>query len=76
MYPQFDDQMFNGSGGGAGDGSTVPFHAANNRRMGYAGFGMDPNSSPFGYDDQRETSLRDANFSDPTFQGAARLFEL
>ncbi|CAK7224113.1 hypothetical protein SCUCBS95973_005409 [Sporothrix curviconia] len=76
IYPQFENPMFSGNTGGTNDGSTASFHGANNRRMGYNNFGIDANSSPFGYNDQRDPNIREGSYTDPSFQGSGRLFEL
>ncbi|KAL1905718.1 hypothetical protein Sste5344_008524 [Sporothrix stenoceras] len=80
LYPPFDNQMFNPNTGTVPDGTNnaTSFHAppSDNRRMGYGGFGMDATGSPFGYDSQRDPTLRDNSYTDPTFQGTGRLFEM
>ncbi|ERS95716.1 hypothetical protein HMPREF1624_07791 [Sporothrix schenckii ATCC 58251] len=76
LYPPFDSQMFSGNSGSTTDGTTGTFHAPDNRRVGYGGFSMEPTGSPFGYTDQRDGSLRNTNYADPTLPGPDRLFEL
>ncbi|CAK7205954.1 hypothetical protein SEUCBS139899_008734 [Sporothrix eucalyptigena] len=76
MYQQFDNPMFNGSTGSGNDGAAGSFHGANSRRMGYGSFGIDANTNPFGYNDQRDSNVREGSYTDPSFQGTGRLFEL
>ena len=73
IYPPFDNQMFGGMSNT--DTATGSYHGPSARRMGFGSFAMDPSS--FGYGgDQRDGSIRDPNFTDPTFPSTSRLFEL
>lgn len=73
IYPQFENPMFSGHTGNTNDGNTTSFNDADTRRIGYSNF---VNCSPFDYNDQRDSNIREGSYTDPNFQSTGRLFEL
>ena len=68
--------MFSSNTSSTNEGGMASFHGSTTRRMGYSSYGMDANGSPFGYNDQRDPSIRESSYPDPNFQSTGRLFEL